>query len=174
MTLRALFKSAANCLWEQMIEIIQLFKYYGTENKEICLVFNIIQNYLIKICSREILYLFRTSYLQTFFFFCRIYCISLLFTYFDGHWVSRYRVGAPSLYILSQKGHVQLWSCFFCPDLRAVLLHWEFKAVSKNNHCESSGDTAGWFPISWCLTALQKPSRFPSFLTISQHACNST
>lgn len=52
-----------------MIEIIQLFKHCGTENKEICLVFNITQNYVIKICSREILYLFRTSYLQTFFFF---------------------------------------------------------------------------------------------------------
>lgn len=47
-----------------MIEIIQLCKYCGTENKEIHLVLNVIQNSLIRI--REIVYLFRTSYLQAF------------------------------------------------------------------------------------------------------------
>lgn len=59
-----------------MIEIIQLCKYCGTENKEIRLVLDVIQNSLIKICSREIVYLFRTSYLQAFIFSADILHIS--------------------------------------------------------------------------------------------------
>lgn len=147
-----------------MIEIIQLFKHCGTENKEICLVFNITQNYVIKICSREILYLFRTSYLQTFFFFQDILRISALHIFW---WTlgKQMQGGHPfCCTFFPKKATCSSEAVFFCPDSRAVLLHCEFKAVSNNNHCESSGDTAGWFPISWCLTALQKPSPLFSLL----------